>query len=235
MESDKRVLVIIPAYNEQDSILKVYKTVLKNKGLDIVVINDGSNDNTERILTENRIPHVTLIENLGIGGAVQTGYKYAAAEGYDVAVQFDGDGQHRAEDLRKVIKPVLLDEADMVIGSRFCGVEKGGFKSTLMRRTGIKAISGAIKLKTKKKIYDTTSGFRAVNRRLIELFAADYDSEYPEPISTAAAILHGCRVKEVPVRMKAREGGRSSIVAHKSAYYMINVVLQIMTKEENVK
>ena len=228
MTERKKVLVIIPAYNEQDNILTTCKSLDKIKNVDYVVINDGSKDNTEQILRENNIPHIELIENLGIGGAVQTGYKYAELEGYDVAVQFDGDGQHRAEDLETVIQPLLEDKVDMVIGSRFVSSKKEGFRSSMMRRAGIKTISSAIKLKTHKRIYDTTSGYRAINRKLIEKFAEDYSSEYPEPISIVAALLNGAKIKEVPVTMVARGGGKSSITMHKSAYYMINVVLQIL-------
>lgn len=228
MTERKKVLVIIPAYNEQDNILTTCKAIDKIKYVDYVVINDGSKDNTEQILRENNIPHIELIENLGIGGAVQTGYKYAELEGYDIAVQFDGDGQHRAEDLETVIQPLLDDRADMVIGSRFVSSRKEGFRSSMMRRAGIKTISSAIKLKAHKRIYDTTSGYRAINRKLIEKFAEDYSSEYPEPISIVAALLNGAKIKEVPVTMAARGGGKSSITMHKSAYYMINVVLQIL-------
>ena len=224
----KKVLVIIPAYNEQDNILKTCKTLDKIDGIDYVVINDGSKDRTEQILRENHIPHIELIENLGIGGAVQTGYKYAEIEGYDIAVQFDGDGQHRAEDLETVIQPLLEDKADMSIGSRFVSSKKEGFRSSMMRRAGIKTISTAIKLKTHKRIYDTTSGYRAINRKLIKKFANEYSSEYPEPISIVAALLNSCKIKEVPVTMLARGGGKSSIFLHKSVYYMINVVLQIL-------
>lgn len=222
------MLIIIPAYNEQNNILRTCRTLDRVKDVDYVVINDGSKDDTEQILCENNIPHVELIENLGIGGAVQTGYKYAKLEGYDIAVQFDGDGQHRAEDLEAVIRPLLKGEADMSIGSRFVSSRKEGFRSSMMRRAGIKTISTAIKLKTHKRIYDTTSGYRAINRKLIEQFANDYSSEYPEPISIVAALLNGAKIKEVPVTMVARGGGKSSITMHKSVYYMINVVLQIL-------
>lgn len=231
MENTRKVLVIIPAYNEQDNILSVYRAVKKND-VNVVVINDGSTDDTEKILSDNDIPHIRLIENLGIGGAVQTGYKYAALKGYEVAVQLDGDGQHRAEDLDRIVAPVLAGEVDMVIGSRFVSQKKEGFRSSLMRRAGIKTISSAIKLKTGKCIYDTTSGYRAINRKLIECFAKEYSPEYPEPISIVAALLKGGRVKEVPVKMAPRGGGKSSITMHKSMYYMINVVLQIMMQEK---
>ena len=143
-------------------------------------------------------------------------------------MQFDGDGQHRAEDLETVIQPLLEDKADMSIGSRFVSSKKEGFRSSMMRRAGIKTISTAIKLKTHKRIYDTTSGYRAINRKLIKKFANEYSSEYPEPISIVAALLNGCKIKEVPVTMLARGGGKSSIFLHKSVYYMINVVLQIL-------
>ena len=182
------ILIIIPAYNEEKNILKVCKGIYEyNKkngtNYDIIVINDGSVDNTEKILNENNIPHVKLIRNLGIGGAVQTGYKYALENDYDIAIQYDGDGQHNMEYVKNIIKPIEEGKANMVIGSRF--VEKiETFKSSAARRIGIKVISFFIKLVTGKKIYDTTSGMRAIDKKLIVNFSEDYPTEYPEPIST---------------------------------------------------
>lgn len=230
--SKPKVLLIIPAYNEEESIEKTVKTIIdynkKNKtSYDYIVINDGSKDSTESILVNNKFNHIRLIHNLGIGGAVQTGYKYALENGYDIAIQYDGDGQHDVSYVKDIIKPIQAGNADMVIGSRFVK-EVSKFKSTYVRRIGINLISFVIKFKTDKKIYDTTSGFRACNRSVIELFASIYPQEYPEPISTVNVLKHGLVVDEVAVKMNAREAGTSSIKAWKSVYYMINVILSII-------
>ena len=227
-KQNKKILLIIPAYNEEDNILKTCSKIKKeNKELDFIVINDGSKDNTLKILKENNIPHIDLIHNLGIGGAVQTGYKYALEHNYDIAVQFDGDGQHDVRYVEKLIKPIIDDEADFTIGSRFIE-ELSTFKSSKARRIGINIISFFIKLFTGKKIYDTTSGFRAVNKDIIKFFAIYYPIEYPEPVSTTELLKQGKRVKEVSVEMNEREGGVSSIRAWKNAYYMFNVILSII-------
>lgn len=229
----KKVLLIIPAYNEAENIKNTYNSILeynkKNKEkFDAIVINDGSKDDTEKILTENNIPHIKLIQNLGIGGAVQTGYKYALDNNYDISVQFDGDGQHDINYVSKIIEPIKNNQADMVIGSRFINKEEENFKSSRLRRMGIKVLSNVIKMKTKHEILDTTSGFRAINKDIIELFAMQYPTEYPEPISTVDVLIRKKVVLELPVKMKAREYGKSSISKLKSAYYMINVILSIL-------
>ena len=226
-----KILIIIPAYNEQDNILKTYKTIIdynkKNKtDYEVIVINDGSKDKTEKILKDNKIPHITLIHNLGIGGAMQTGYKYAFENDYDIAVQYDGDGQHDVRYIKDLIDK-LKSGSDMVIGSRFIE-EKSKFKSTMARRLGINIISFFIKLFTKKKIYDTTSGFRACNRKVISKFAQFYPTEYPEPISNFELLKQGFKISEVPVEMNERQGGQSSINSWKNIYYMINVILSII-------
>ncbi len=228
-----KTLIVIPAYNEEENILKTYNSIVeynkKNKSnYDVIVINDGSKDRTEEILCSNNIKHIKLVQNLGIGGAVQTGYKYAYENNYDIAVQFDGDGQHDVNYVKNIIEPIISKKANMVIGSRFVKDDASEFKSTKLRRVGINLISFFIKLKTKKKIYDTTSGFRAVDKKVIELFVADYPSEYPEPISTVNVLKRSFVVSEVPVEMKPREGGESSISKFKSVYYMINVILSII-------
>ena len=187
---------------------------------------EGLTQRTE-ILKKNDLPHINLIHNLGIGGAVQTGYKYALEHDYDIAIQFDGDGQHDVRYVKKLIKPILDGEADFTIGSRFVE-ELSKFKSSKARRIGINIISFFIKLFTGKKIYDTTSGFRAVNKDIIKFFAMYYPIEYPEPVSTTELLKQGKRVKEVSVEMNEREGGVSSIRAWKNAYYMINVILSIV-------
>lgn len=228
-----KVLLIIPSYNEEENVLNNYKRIIKHNekyktNYDVIIVNDGSKDKTEEICKENNIPYISLIHNLGIGGAVQTGYKYAYEHGYDVAVQFDGDGQHDVRYVENIIKPIKDKKADMVIGSRFIDKSSSEFKTSRARRIGIKLISFFIKIITKKKIYDTTSGFRAVDKKLIERFASNYPVEYPEPVSTTEVLRLGYRVEEVPVSMNERENGVSSIKAWKNVYYMINVILSIV-------
>lgn len=228
-----KVLLIIPSYNEEENVLNNYKRIIKHNekyktNYDVIIVNDGSKDKTEKICKENNIPYISLIHNLGIGGAVQTGYKYAYEHGYDVAVQFDGDGQHDVRYVENIIKPIKDKKADMVIGSRFIDKRSSEFKTSRARRIGIKLISFFIKIITKKKIYDTTSGFRAVDKKLIERFASNYPVEYPEPVSTTEVLRLGYRVEEVPVSMNERENGVSSIKAWKNVYYMINVILSIV-------
>ena len=228
-----KILLIIPSYNEEDNILNNYYRIMEyNKksviNYDVIIINDGSTDKTEEICKKNNIPYISLIHNLGIGGAVQTGYKYAYENGYDVAVQFDGDGQHDINYVKNIIEPIQNGTADMVIGSRFIDNSSSAFKTSKARRIGIKVISFFIKLITRKKIYDTTSGFRAVNKKIIKKFASNYPVEYPEPVSTTELLRLGYDVSEVPVSMNERENGVSSIRAWKNIYYMVNVVLSII-------
>lgn len=231
----KKIILIIPAYNEEANILKTYQKIIeynkKNKtNYEVIVINDGSKDNTQKILEDNEIPHINLINNLGIGGAVQTGYKYALENDYDIAIQYDGDGQHDVRYVKKLIQPIIDDKADLVIGSRFLEKDSSDFKSTRIRRIGINIISFLIKACTGRKITDTTSGFRAVNRSIIKCFANDYPVDSPEPSSFVAMAKKNYRTHEVPVSMNAREGGTSSITTHfwKPIYYMINVSLSII-------
>ena len=229
----KKVLIIIPAFNEEENILNTYNSIInynkKNKTkYDVIIINDCSTDNTKRILEKKSIPHVNLIHNLGIGGAVQTGYKYAYENNYDIAVQFDGDGQHDVNYVSDIITPILNGDSDFVIGSRFIDKDIDGFKSSTTRRIGIKIISFFIKFATGKKVFDTTSGFRAVNKEIIYDFSLSYPNEYPEPLTTAELLKKNYEFKEVPVKMKEREGGVSSIRAWKSIYYMMNVCLALL-------
>ena len=235
-----KTILIIPAYNEEENILNTYNTIVdynkKHKtNYEVVVINDGSKDNTENILIENNINHVKLIRNLGIGGAVQTGYKYAYENGYDYAIQFDGDGQHDVNYVKDLLEPLMNGEADMTIGSRFIDKSSSEFQSSGLRRFGINIISNCIKYKTKFKVYDTTSGFRAVNRKVMESFCLSYPVEYPEPISIVQMLAQKNVIKEVPVSMNERTGGVSSIRKWKSAYYMFNVVLSILCVGKKVK
>ncbi len=229
----KKILLIIPAYNEQDSILSTIQMIESYNSsslntIDYVVINDGSSDHTEEILLKNKIPHIKLVHNLGIGGAVQTGYKYAFENGYDIAIQFDGDGQHNVNYVPNICQPIIDGEANMVIGSRFVEGSTSEFKSTAARQMGIKLISSFINFFTGKKLYDVTSGFRAIDQSLIEQFSLNYPLEYPEPISTTQILKEGKTISEVPVEMNERNGGVSSIRNWKNVYYMINVLLSII-------
>lgn len=222
-----KVLLIVPAYNEEKSIKRTVDGIIA-AGYDYVVINDGSTDKTKTILTENNYNYIDLITNLGIGGAIQTGYKYALKYNYDIAIQFDADGQHDLDSIPSLIEPIVQDKADFVIGSRFIKKSGDNFKSSFMRRVGIRLISNIIFIFSHKRIYDTTSGFRAGNRKIIRLFANDYPLEYPEPISEYELIRMHYRLLEVPTTMHQRIAGKSSIHSWKSAYYIINVVLSII-------
>ena len=219
-----KVILIIPAHNEEASIEKTINSI---KNYDYVIINDGSTDQTKQILEKNHFNHLDLCSNLGIGGAVQTGYKYALKNNYDIAVQFDADGQHDVDSIQNLVQPIIEGEANFTIGSRFIKKNSDNFKSSFLRRVGIRLISNVIFLFSKKRIYDTTSGFRAANKDIIKYFAKHYPKEYPEPISDFELIKLGFKVTEVPVKMHERKAGKSSIHSWKSAYYVINVLISI--------
>ena len=220
-------LIIIPAYNESASIESTVRTINKYApDFDYIIINDCSTDQTLAIAMDNHFPVLDLPLNLGIGGAVQTGYIYAYENGYEAAVQVDGDGQHDPAFLNEMVKHLEKNKLDMVIGSRF--IEMKGFQSSAVRRMGINYFSGLIKLLTGKRITDPTSGLRMVGKRVIESFANDYPKDYPEPESVVAILRQGMKVEEIPVVMKERQGGVSSISATKSIYYMIKVTLAIL-------
>lgn len=222
-----RTLIIIPAYNEAEGIEKVVDNIVQNfPQYDYVVVNDGSSDTTRDICRKRGYQYLNLSINLGIGGAVQTGYKYAQDKGYDVAVQIDGDGQHDIAYLQDMLTHIEKDEADIVIGSRF--LEKEGFQSSAARRSGIKILSILIYLCTGCKVKDVTSGFRVVNKSYIDIYAKNYPTDYPEPEAIVSAVMHGARIKEHPVIMRERETGTSSINMAKSVYYMIKVTLAIL-------
>ena len=224
-----KILLIIPSYNEEENVLKVYDQIKKcGNEFDYVYINDASKDNTLKILQENGLNHVNLISNLGIGGAVQTGYKYAYENGYDIAVQFDGDGQHDINYVKSICEPIINGQADMCIGSRYIKGHESQFQSTFMRRFGKNIISLMIKICCRQTITDPTSGFRAINKEIIELFAKDYPVEYPEPESLVTLIKKGYKVIEKPVSMNERQGGKSSIHAWKSVSYMVKVSIAII-------
>ena len=222
-------LVIIPAYNESENIVNTVKEIKeKASDFDYVVINDCSSDKTLEILESNHLNYINLPVNLGIGGAVQTGYKYALEHEYDMAVQVDGDGQHDPAYLHSLEETLIKENADMVIGSRF--IKNEGFQSTFARRMGIVYFTKMIKSLTGTTITDPTSGFRLVNKDVIALFSNDYPRDYPEPESIVALLKRKKKVIEVPVQMKERQGGVSSIRLWNSVYYMIKVSIAILVE-----
>lgn len=221
-----KILVIIPAYNEEQNIEKVVAQLTKVlPEAAYLIVNDCSLDNTERICKKCGFHYMTLPINLGIGGGVQAGYQYALEHDFDIAVQMDGDGQHDAEYIRDILCPILEGEADIVIGSRFLTGE--GFQSSTLRRMGISFLSFLIQICSGTKVKDVTSGFRAVNRKFISIYAKEYSQDYPEPEAIIAGALSHGRIKEVPVIMHERKGGTSSINIWKSIYYMIKVSVAI--------
>ena len=220
-------LVIIPAFNEEGNLEKTVKDIKDNApDFDYVIINDCSTDKTLEMCRRHGFSYLNLPVNLGIGGAVQTGYRYAYYHGYDIAVQFYGDGQHSAAHLEDMVTTLIDTESDMVIGSRF--IEKEGFQSSGLRRIGIKYFTGLIKLLTGKKITDPTSGMRMVNKKLLEKFTDEYPKDYPEPESVVTILSEKYKVTEIPVVMNAREEGVSSISLKNSVYYMIKVSFAIL-------
>ena len=219
-------IAIVPALNEEQTVGRVIDEIREfDPGFDIVVVDDGSNDRTAGVAADRGAHVLRLPFNLGIGGAVQTGYRFAFEHGYDVAVQIDGDGQHDPTQLPKILEPVLNGEADLCVGSRFTG--PGAYRSSFTRRVGIKIFARVVSAVVRQKVTDTTSGFRAVNRKGIALFAADYPHDYPEVEATVMCVKHKLRLKEVPVEMRERGGGASSITALRSVYYMTKVLLAI--------
>jgi glycosyltransferase involved in cell wall biosynthesis len=226
MGNGQNILVIIPAYNEEGSVGKVVEEVRSHyPQIKTLVVNDGSTDLTSEKAKASGAIVLDLPFNLGIGGAMQAGYQYACQRGYDIAVQVDADGQHDPKEIIKLLPALQAKEADVVIGSRFIGDSE--YKSSFMRRIGITIFSGVISMIVRQKITDPTSGFRAANRKAIQLFASNYPQDYPEP--EAVVLLHQCRLKmgEVPVGMSERYSGESSITKIRSVYYMVKVLLAI--------
>lgn len=229
MEREKKVLIIIPAYNEAGNIEKVVDNLTEQyPQYDYIIINDGSTDNTAQVCRRRGYQVLNLPINMGIGGAVQTGYCYAWDKGYDYAVQIDGDGQHDVAFLKDMLTCMEKEEADCVIGSRF--VEKEGFQSSQLRRTGITFLSVLGWILTGVRVKDITSGYRLVNRRFIGIFAKDYPADYPEPEAMVITTVHGGKVREYPVIMRERESGTSSITLKKSVYYMCKVTLAMLIR-----
>jgi glycosyltransferase involved in cell wall biosynthesis len=223
-----RALAIVPAFNEARSLPRVLEALrAAAPGWDVAVVDDGSTDETAAVACRGGADAVLRSPvNLGIGGAVQTGYLWARDHGYDLAAQVDGDGQHDPRHLAAAAAPILEGRADLVVGSRFLSGE--GFRSTALRRAGIRYLSWFLRLRCGVRVTDPTSGFRVAGRRAIELFAAEYPSDYPEPEAIALAVRCGQRVLEVPARMEARQHGASSIDAWRTAYYLVKVSLALL-------
>jgi glycosyltransferase involved in cell wall biosynthesis len=222
-----RALVIVPAFNEERNISRVVQELRRDApGWDVCVVDDGSSDSTARLARENGACVLRLPVNLGIGGAVQTGYLWARDHGYEVAAQIDGDGQHDPGYLIAALEPIAAGSADLVIGSRY--LQGGGFQSTALRRAGTRYLTWFLRLRCGAQVTDPTSGFRVAGRRAIELFAANYPSDYPEPEAIALAIRRGLRMREVPVVMRGREHGASSIGPVRTLYYLLKVSLALL-------
>jgi hypothetical protein len=221
-----RRIAIVPAFNEERNLVRVLDELKAfDPGLQVVVVSDGSTDRTAEVAEAAGAHVIQLPFNLGIGGAVQTGFRYAWEEGYDLAVRVDGDGQHDASQLGAVIAPVLAGEADVVVGSRFTG--SGGYRSSAARRIGIRILAWVVSLIARQRVTDPTSGFQALNRRAIGLYAADLPHDYPEVEGLVLAIRHRVRLNEVPVVMRQREHGHSSIGTLASVYYMVKILLAL--------
>ena len=221
-----RSIAIVPAHNEEGSLRTIVEEIqAAEPQLDIVVVNDGSTDGTARVAAAAGVAVVNLPFNVGIGGAVQTGYQFALKHGFEIAIQVDGDGQHDPREIGQVLEPILDGRADLVVGTRF--VEGGGYRGTRLRRVGIRIFAAVVSLLVGQRVSDTTSGFRAVNRKALKLFAAEYPHDYPEVESIVLLSRAHLRMLEVPVEMRVRETGNSSITAMRSAYYMIKVLLAL--------
>jgi glycosyltransferase involved in cell wall biosynthesis len=223
-----RRVAIVPALNEEHTVGRVIDEVRAfDPGLDVVVVDDGSVDGTTRVARARGARVLRLPFNLGIGGAVQTGFRYAFENDYDIAVRVDGDGQHDPTQLARVLEPVLRGDADIAVGSRFAVEDAAGYRSSRSRRIGIRLLAWVVSRIVGQRVTDPTSGFQVLNRRGIELFAHDYPHDYPEVEAMVMVFRHRLRLFEVPVKMRERGGGRSSITALRSVYYMVKVLLAI--------
>jgi glycosyltransferase involved in cell wall biosynthesis len=219
-------VAIVPSFNEEGSLGQVLQEIrAADPELEVVVINDASTDSTPQIAAAAGVSVVHLPFNVGIGGAMQTGYQYARDHGFEVAIQIDADGQHDASEVGPLLEPIARGEADMTIGTRFAGV--GAYRATTGRRMGMVMFSAVARMLVKLKITDPTSGFRAVNRRGIELFAREYPHDFPEVESNVLAARHGLRIVEVPVRMRERAAGRSSVTTIRGTYFVIRILLSL--------
>lgn len=227
LSREPRVLVIVPAYNEALTLpTLIQKLTAQYPFYDIAVIDDGSKDDTANAVRGTGARLISLACNLGIGGAMQTGFRIARDEGYDVTVQVDGDGQHPPDQVHTIVNALLQSGSDITIGSRF--LAETGFRSTALRRIGIRFFSGWLSLICGMRITDATSSFRAHSSLAIRLFADEYAEDYPEVEAVLVAYRAGLRVSEVPVLMSARLAGTSSIGALRSVGYVIKVSLSIL-------
>jgi glycosyltransferase involved in cell wall biosynthesis len=221
-----RRVAIVPAFNEERNVGRVLDELRElDPGLEVVVVADGSTDSTDEVALARGAHALRLPFTLGIGGAVQTGFRFAWEEGYELAVRLDGDGQHDPAELRGLVAPVVAGEADLAVGSRF--VAGGGYRSSAARRVGIRILARVVSAIAHQRLTDPTSGFQACNRRAIAVYAADLPHDYPEVEGMVMAIRHRIRLVEVPVRMREREHGRSSIGALASIYYMVKILLAL--------
>lgn len=234
MNRNKKILVVIPAYNEEKTIGGVIEKIKENffsvdfgefSRSDILVINDGSTDFTTKIAQEKGAYVLNLPYNLGIGGAMQTGFKFAEELNYDLLVRVDADGQHNPQGINNLLKPILEEKADLVIGSRF--LETGGYRSSYFRRIGIHLFAFLVSLFVGKSVKDPTSGFRALNQKVIKLCEQEYPVDYPEVEELLLLKQRGLDFLEIPVQMSTRKGGYSSITLGKSIYYMLKVTLAL--------
>jgi glycosyltransferase involved in cell wall biosynthesis len=221
-----KILIIIPVFNEEETLRSVISGIRASlPQADILVVNDGSTDSTGNIAREEGVLVLEHPYNMGIGATMQTGFLYALRNGYDLAIQVDGDGQHHPEFLPSLIKPLLAGQSNLVIGSRY--LWDGGFKSTFPRKLGIKFFSSLVWIFTGKRVTDPTSGFRAVDRKTLELFSEEYPPDYPEVEALISAYNKGLHFQEIPVTMRNRQGGASSIGILSALYYMVKVTLSI--------
>lgn len=227
----KKILIIIPCYNEGNSLPLILEQLLQLRlpyhyQMEIAVVNDCSKDDTKMVASLYPVVLLDLLVNLGIGGAVQTGFLYAKQNNFDIAVQLDGDGQHPPTELHKLIEHHKKTGVNVVIGSRF--LDEGGFKSSFARRIGIRYFHWLNKIMTRKSIYDSTSGFRLFDSKAIDIACAKYPDEYPEPASLVLFSKAGLSIKEVPVVMRERLAGKSSIRNFSSIYYCVKVSISML-------
>jgi len=226
--TSRRIVAVVPAYNEVEAIGRVVDEIrAADPRLDVVVVDDASPDDTARVARAHGATVLSLPFNVGIGGAVQTGFRYALAHGYDLAVRLDGDGQHDAREIPKLLEPVERGDADFVIGSRFVEA-RGSYRPPFARRMGIRLFARVVSVLGGQRVTDTTSGFVALDRIGIDLFAREYPHDYPEVEATLVALKSGLRLAHVQVETRERESGASSITFVRSVYYIVKVMLALL-------